>query len=104
MNGQTQSRGTGERIPVTVVTGFLGSGKTTLVNRILAEQHGRKVAVIVNEFGEISVDGQLVLTDDQENLVEFNNGCLCCTVRGDLVDTLSTLKDRTDFADLGFLA
>jgi G3E family GTPase len=96
MNGQTQSRDTGGRIPVTVVTGFLGSGKTTLVNRILAEQHGRKIAVIVNEFGEISVDGQLVLNDDQENLVEFNNGCLCCTVRGDLVDTLSKLKDRTD--------
>ena len=96
MNGQTQSSDTGHRVPVTVVTGYLGSGKTTLVNRILAEQHGRKVAVIVNEFGEISVDGQLVLSDDQENLVEFNNGCLCCTVRGDLVDTLSRLKDRSD--------
>ena len=84
------------RVPVTVVTGFLGSGKTTLVNRILGEQHGRKIAVIINEFGEISVDGQLVLTDDQEDLVEFNNGCLCCTVRGDLVDTLAKLKDRAD--------
>lgn len=93
MNQQVQSGG---RIPVTVITGFLGSGKTTLVNRILAEQHGRKVAVIVNEFGEISVDGQLILSQDQEELVEFNNGCLCCTVRGDLVDTLANLKDRTD--------
>ncbi len=84
------------RVPVTVVTGFLGSGKTTLVNHILGEQHGRKIAVIINEFGEISVDGQLVLRDDQEDLVEFNNGCLCCTVRGDLVDTLAKLKDRSD--------
>ena len=96
MNQQVQSGDAGNRIPVTVVTGFLGSGKTTLVNQILAEQHGRKVAVIVNEFGEISVDGQLVLSQAQEDLVEFNNGCLCCTVRGDLVDTLAKLKDRTD--------
>ena len=71
------------RVPVTVVTGFLGSGKTTLINRILSEQHGRKIAVIVNEFGEVSIDGQLIVQDDQEELVEFNNGCLCCTVRGD---------------------
>ena len=96
MNQQVQSGESGGRVPVTVITGFLGSGKTTLVNRILAEQHGRKVAVIVNEFGEISVDGQLILNQDQEELVEFNNGCLCCTVRGDLVDTLANLKDRTD--------
>lgn len=96
MNQQVSSGDSGNRIPVTVVTGFLGSGKTTLVNRILAEQHEHKVAVIVNEFGEISVDGQLVLSQDQEDLVEFNNGCLCCTVRGDLVDTLAKLKDRTD--------
>ena len=79
---------TDKRIPVTVVTGFLGSGKTTLINRILAEQHGRKIAVIVNEFGEVSIDGQLIVQYDQEELVEFNNGCLCCTVRGDLIDTL----------------
>lgn len=84
------------RVPVTVVTGFLGSGKTTLINRILSEQHGRKIAVIVNEFGETSIDGQLILRDDQEDLVEFNNGCLCCTVRGDLVDTLAKLKTRTE--------
>ena len=94
--GSSPSSGSDTRVPVTVVTGFLGSGKTTLVNRILGEQHGRKIAVIINEFGEISVDGQLVLTDDQEDLVEFNNGCLCCTVRGDLVDTLAKLKDRAD--------
>lgn len=84
------------RIPVTVVTGFLGSGKTTLINRILSEQHGQKIAVIVNEFGEVSIDGQLVLRDDQEDLVEFNNGCLCCTVRGDLVETLAKLKTRSE--------
>ena len=93
---QVQSGVAERRVPVTVVTGFLGSGKTTLVNRILGEQHGRKIAVIINEFGEISVDGQLVLSESQEDLVEFNNGCLCCTVRGDLVDTLAKLKDRAD--------
>ena len=80
------------RIPATVVTGFLGSGKTTLINRILREQHGRKLAVIVNEFGEVSIDGQLVIHDADAQLVEFNNGCLCCTVRGDLVETLGRLQ------------
>ena len=84
------------RIPVTVVTGFLGAGKTTLINRILGGQHGRKIAVIVNEFGEIGIDGQLILRDDQEDLVEFNNGCLCCTVRGDLIETLAKLKERSE--------
>ncbi|QMU60597.1 MAG: GTP-binding protein [Gammaproteobacteria bacterium] len=85
-----------KRIPVTVVTGFLGSGKTTLINRILSEQHGRKIAVIVNEFGEVSIDGQLIVHDEQEELVEFNNGCLCCTVRGDLIDTLDNLQQRSE--------
>jgi len=84
------------RIPATVVTGFLGSGKTTLINHILHEEHGKKIAVIVNEFGEISIDGQLVVQDDQAELVEFNNGCLCCTVRGDLIDTLQRLRERAD--------
>jgi G3E family GTPase len=87
------------RIPATVVTGFLGSGKTTLINRILSEQHGKKLAVIVNEFGEISIDGQLVVHDDQAQLVEFNNGCLCCTVRGDLIETLDRLQQRTGTLD-----
>jgi G3E family GTPase len=87
------------RIPATVVTGFLGSGKTTLINRILTEQHGRKLAVIVNEFGEISIDGQLVIHDDQAQLVEFNNGCLCCTVRGDLIETLEKLQQRAGSLD-----
>ena len=87
------------RIPATVVTGFLGSGKTTLINRILREQHGRKLAVIVNEFGEISIDGQLVIHDQDAQLVEFNNGCLCCTVRGDLIETLGRLQERAGTLD-----
>ena len=88
-----------DRIPATVVTGFLGSGKTTLINRILNEQHGKKLAVIVNEFGEISIDGQLVVHDDQAELGEFNNGCLCCTVRGDLIETLGRLQERAGKLD-----
>jgi G3E family GTPase len=90
---------TDRRIPATVVTGFLGSGKTTLINRILRDQHGRKLAVIVNEFGEIGIDGQLVIHDEQAQLVEFNNGCLCCTVRGDLVETLGRLQARAGTLD-----
>lgn len=84
------------KIPVSVITGFLGSGKTTLINRILHEQHGRKVAVIENEFGEVSIDSQLVESEGQEQLIEFNNGCLCCTVRGDLIRTLDNLTKRAD--------
>ncbi len=91
-----QQSKTNQRIPVTVVTGFLGSGKTTLINHILKGQHGQKVAVIVNEFGEIGIDGQLMIEEDEEQLVEFNNGCLCCTVRGDLVRTLEDLSHRAD--------
>jgi G3E family GTPase len=90
---------TDRRIPATVVTGFLGSGKTTLINRILRDQHGRKLAVIVNEFGAVSIDGQLVIHDEQAQLVEFNNGCLCCTVRGDLVETLGRLQERAEKLD-----
>ena len=93
---QVQNNKSNQRIPVTVVTGFLGSGKTTLINHILKGQHERKVAVIVNEFGEIGIDGQLMVEDDKEQLVEFNNGCLCCTVRGDLVRTLEDLTQRAD--------
>lgn len=98
-DAKTSAGKTDTRIPTTVVTGFLGSGKTTLINRILREQHGRRLAVIVNEFGEVSIDGQLVIHDELAQLVEFNNGCLCCTVRGDLVETLGRLKVRADMLD-----
>lgn len=87
---------TQRRIPATVVTGFLGSGKTTLINYLLKEQRTKKIAVIVNEFGEIGIDGQIVVEEDNEQLVEFNNGCLCCTVRDDLVKTLIGLTQRTE--------
>ena len=82
-------------IPVTVLTGYLGAGKTTLLNRILSEDHGHRYAVIVNEFGEIGIDNELILNTDEE-LFEMNNGCICCTVRGDLIRTLHGLlsKDR----------
>jgi G3E family GTPase len=80
-------------IPVTVLTGYLGAGKTTLLNRILSEDHGRRYAVIVNEFGEIGIDNELILNTDEE-LFEMNNGCICCTVRGDLIRTLHGLLAR----------
>jgi G3E family GTPase len=81
------------RIPVTVLTGYLGAGKTTLLNRILGEDHGRRYALIVNEFGEIGIDGELIASGDEE-LFEMNNGCICCTVRGDLIRTLHGLLQR----------
>ena len=81
------------RIPVTVLTGYLGAGKTTLLNRILCEDHGRRYAVIVNEFGEIGIDGELIASGGEE-LFEMNNGCICCTVRGDLIRTLHGLLQR----------
>ncbi|SNS94727.1 GTPase, G3E family [Noviherbaspirillum humi] len=83
----------GARIPVTVLTGYLGAGKTTLLNRILSEDHGRRYAVIVNEFGEVGIDNDLILNTDEE-LFEMNNGCICCTVRGDLIRTLHGLLGR----------
>jgi G3E family GTPase len=81
------------KIPVTVLTGYLGAGKTTLLNRILSENHGRKYAVIVNEFGEIGIDNELVVGADEE-VFEMNNGCICCTVRGDLVRIIEGLMKR----------
>src|SRR5215216_2863062 len=84
---------TSEKIPVTVLTGYLGAGKTTLLNRILSEQHGKKYAVIVNEFGEIGIDNELVVGADEE-VFEMNNGCVCCTVRGDLIRILQGLMRR----------
>ena len=82
-----------QRIPVTVLTGFLGAGKTTLLNRILSEDHRRRYAVVVNEFGEIGIDGDLIVGADEE-LFEMNNGCVCCTVRGDLIRTVQGLLKR----------
>jgi G3E family GTPase len=82
-----------EKIPVTVLTGYLGAGKTTLLNRILTEPHGQKFAVIVNEFGEIGIDNELVVGADEE-IFEMNNGCICCTVRGDLVRIIQGLMRR----------
>jgi G3E family GTPase len=82
-----------KKIPVTVLTGYLGAGKTTLLNRILSENHGKKYAVIVNEFGEIGIDNDLIIGADEE-VFEMNNGCICCTVRGDLVRILGGLMKR----------
>ncbi len=82
-----------EKIPVTVLTGYLGAGKTTLLNRILSEQHGKKYAVIVNEFGELGIDNDLVVNADEE-VFEMNNGCICCTVRGDLIRIMDGLMKR----------
>ena len=84
--------------PVTVLTGFLGAGKTTLLNRILTERHGKRYAVIVNEFGEEGIDNDLVVDADEE-VFEMNNGCICCTVRGDLIRILSGLMKRGDQFD-----
>ncbi|WP_294644729.1 GTP-binding protein, partial [uncultured Aureimonas sp.] len=88
------SRPTEGHIPVTVLTGYLGSGKTTLLNRILTEDHGKRYAVIVNEFGEIGIDNDLIVETDEE-IYEMNNGCICCTVRGDLVRVVENLTKRT---------
>ena len=88
-------------VPVTILTGFLGAGKTTLLNRILKEDHGKKIAVIENEFGEVGVDSEIIEKSD-EQIVEMNNGCICCTVRGDLIKILGSLKDKRSSGALKF--
>lgn len=89
-------------IPVTILTGFLGAGKTTLLKRLLQEEHGQRMAVIENEFGAESIDNELLFEDRQERIVEMNNGCLCCTVRGDLVEMLGRLHDRREKGEISF--
>jgi G3E family GTPase len=91
-----------DMVPVTILTGFLGSGKTTLLNRILKEQHGSRVAVIENEFGEAGIDNELLVQDTGEQIVEMNNGCICCTVRGDLVRILGELQAKREAKELNF--
>ena len=89
---------TPRKVPVTILTGFLGSGKTTLLNRILSEEHGKRIAVIENEYGEVGIDQALVIDADEE-VFEMSNGCICCTVRGDLIRVLGNLMKRRDKFD-----
>jgi G3E family GTPase len=88
-------------VPVTILTGFLGAGKTTLLNRILKEDHGHRIAVIENEFGEVGVDNEIIEQTD-EQIVEMNNGCICCTVRGDLIRILGALKEKREAKSMKF--
>ena len=89
-------------IPTTILTGFLGAGKTTLLNRILQQPHGHKIAVIENEFGQENIDNEILVQDSTEQIIEMNNGCICCTVRGDLIIALSSLARRRDAGELHF--
>ncbi|HEX2530351.1 MAG TPA: GTP-binding protein [Burkholderiaceae bacterium] len=89
-------------IPTTILTGFLGAGKTTLLNRILQEQHGHKIAVIENEFGQENIDNEILVQDSNEQIVEMNNGCICCTVRGDLIIALTSLAQKREAGELQF--
>ena len=89
-------------IPTTILTGFLGAGKTTLLNRILQEQHGFKIAVIENEFGQENIDNEILVQDTNEQIVEMNNGCICCTVRGDLITALSNLIAQKQAGKIDF--
>jgi len=89
-------------IPATILTGFLGAGKTTLLNRILREPHGLKIAVIENEFGEENIDNEILVQERREQIVEMSNGCICCTVRGDLIVALGTLAQKRDAGELDF--
>jgi G3E family GTPase len=89
-------------IPVTILTGFLGSGKTTLLKRVLSEAHGQKIAVIENEFGEENIDNEILVADTQEQIIQMNNGCICCTIREDLRSTLSDLAAKRRRGELTF--
>jgi len=89
-------------IPSTILTGFLGAGKTTLLNRILREDHGLKIAVIENEFGQENIDNEILVQDSSEQIVEMNNGCICCTVRGDLIVALASLAQKRAAGELDF--
>ena len=89
-------------IPSTILTGFLGAGKTTLLNRILQEEHGMKIAVIENEFGQESIDNEILVRDTTEQIIEMNNGCICCTVRGDLVEGLTRLAQKRAAGEISF--
>ena len=89
-------------IPVTILTGFLGSGKTTLLKRIMTEAHGQKIAVIENEFGEENIDNEILVNDTQENIIQMNNGCICCSIREDLRETLQTLAEKKRKGELTF--
>ena len=100
MDDRSARRLTMAKVPVTILTGFLGSGKTTLLNHILTAQHGKKIAVIENEFGEVGIDDALIKpklkTDTEEDVIEMMNGCICCTVRQDLVEVLKKLAKRAE--------
>ena len=89
-------------IPVTILTGFLGSGKTTLLKRILTEAHGQKIAVIENEFGEENIDNEILVNETQENIIQMNNGCICCSIREDLRETLQSLAEKKRKGELTF--
>lgn len=95
-------RSVDKMVPVTILTGFLGAGKTTLLKRILTEYHGRRIAVIENEFGPESIDNDLLVQDSDEEIIELSNGCVCCTVRGDLMRTLSDLRAKRESGQLSF--